>query len=250
MENKLSLSNEIVRLYERGELTLDANAEPVSDYELGLPEKPQLVAPNMLPKRGFGSKKKLAAMLHAITHIEYNAINIAWDAIYRFRNLPTEYYSDWLNVAAEETRHFSLLRGHLNSLGYDYGDFKAHDSLWNVVVKTADDPLVRMAIVPKIHEAHGLDVSPLMIAKFSEAGEQEISQTMQIIYNEEIRHVSIGNHWFEYLCKQRDLFPVDVFKRLFKEYTEPGAKVKLNKKARRQAGFTEEELQFLEQVYS
>jgi uncharacterized ferritin-like protein (DUF455 family) len=142
-----------------------------SEPDVGRPKKPKLVAPNALPKRGLGTMQGKFSLLHAITHIEFNAINLAWDAIYRFQNMPEEYYRDWLKVAKEETRHFMLLRKHLNEGNYDYGDFDAHDGLWAMAKNTAGDVLHRMAIIPRVLEARGLDVTPAMIDKFLNAGE-------------------------------------------------------------------------------
>lgn len=250
MEVKIRLSKEIVEGYEQGLLDISRLAEPVKAVEAGLPENLKLVPARQLSKRSFSTERGKAAMLHALSHIEFNAINIAWDAIYRFQDMPEAYYQDWIKVAGEETEHFILLRQHLIERGYDYGDFEAHDGLWRMVMKTAADPLVRMAIVPRVYEARGLDVTPDIISKFEAIGEKSICQTLNLIYEDEIGHVSIGNRWFRYLCKRRNLEPLNTFIELVEEYMDSVPRIKLNREARRLAGFSEAELASLEQKFT
>ncbi|MFT5132071.1 MAG: uncharacterized ferritin-like protein (DUF455 family), partial [Gammaproteobacteria bacterium] len=185
-------------------------------------------------------------LVHAIAHIEFNAINLAWDAIYHFQQMPEDYYVDWLRVAEDETRHFVLLRTHLNKHAYDYGDFDAHDSLWKMAGLTVDDVLHRMAVVPRVLEARGLDVTPAMINKFTSVNEFKIAETLKIIYREEIEHVRIGNKWFRHVCEQRGLDAENTFIKLIRQYHLDGIRGSINREARKEAGFSERELNFLQ----
>jgi uncharacterized ferritin-like protein (DUF455 family) len=212
----------------------------------GRPDKPPLVSPQNVPRRSVATREGHAALVHAITHIEFNAINLALDAAYRFRGLPRDYYSDWLQVAFEEAYHFKLLREHLRTLGYDYGAFSAHDGLWEMAVKTAHDPLHRMALVPRLLEARGLDASPAIITKLRNVGDARGAEILEIILRDEIGHVRIGNHWYEYFCAQRSLDPVEEFQKLLKEYGASNPRPPFHNEARRAAGFSELELRYLE----
>ncbi|WP_245804358.1 ferritin-like domain-containing protein [Andreprevotia lacus] len=228
-----------------------ADAEPVPYMRVtcpGRPERPQLVPPAELVQRKVSSKEGRAALLHAIAHIEFNAINLALDAVHRFRDMPADYVADWLQVAREEALHFSLLREHLRTLGYDYGDFPAHDGLWDMAVKTADDVLVRMALVPRILEARGLDATPPIRGKFAGAGDKRACEILDIILRDEIGHVQIGNRWFHWCCAQRGLEPVATFVQLLRDYDAPAFRGALNYPARLEAGFTDDELALIESL--
>jgi len=168
--------------------------------------------------------------------------------VYRFRDMPDAYYDDWLRVADEEAYHFQLMRGHLQSLGYDYGDFDAHNGLWEMAQKTAHDPLVRMALVPRVLEARGLDVTPGIMKKLADHGDQEAVRVLEIIFQDEIGHVEVGTRWFRYLCEQRDMEPDATFRGLFEQYmgNSAGKKGRLHRSAREAAGFSENELNYLE----
>lgn len=216
--------------------------------EPGRPNKPELVAPRDLPRRSLNTPQGYAALVHSLCHIEFNAINLALDAVYRFRNLPYAFYTDWLRVAAEEAYHFSLLSTHLNSLGYTYGDFNGHNSLWELAVATDYDPLVRMALVPRVQEAHGLDVTPGMIARFKQSGMDQIVSILEIILRDEIGHVKIGNHWFNYLCQLRQLEPLTVFHELLQSVYRGHLHGPFALDIRREAGFTDVELDYFRQV--
>jgi uncharacterized ferritin-like protein (DUF455 family) len=220
--------------------------EPV--FEPGRPDRPILVSPRGVERRHVGTLQGRAALIHAIAHIEFNAINLALDAAYRFRGLPREYYRDWITVATEEALHFTLLRDHLRALGYDYGSFSAHSGLWDMAVKTAHDPLVRMALVPRVLEARGLDVSPALIVKLRSVGDTRAADIMEIIQRDEIGHVRIGSRWYAYLCRQQELDPVETFRELIKHYGAPRLRQPLNVDARRQAGFRKSELALLERL--
>jgi len=211
----------------------------------GCPAKPLLLSHLDVPKRSPFTREGLAALLHAVTHIEFNAINLALDAIWRFAGMPPAYYLDWLKVADEEAQHFSLLRDHLQTLGFDYGDFPAHTGLWDMTEKTASDVLARMALVPRTLEARGLDATPPMQAKLRRVGTPEALRAVDIlnvILRDEIGHVAIGNHWYRALCSQRGLEPVATYAVLARQYGAPRSKGPLNLEARRQAGFDENEL--------
>ncbi len=211
----------------------------------GRPNKPELVSPLEVKKRSMRSEEGRAALIHALTHIEFNAINLALDAVWRFANMPAQYYIDWLKVAAEEAHHFTLLNEHLKTLGYEYGSFSGHNSLWEMVEKTKGDVLARMALVPRTMEARGLDASPPLRNKIAQAGDQQAAEILDIILHDEIGHVAIGNTWFNWLCQERKLDPISTFERLCVEYNAPKLRPPFNMDARKKAGFTEEELALL-----
>lgn len=211
----------------------------------GRPEKPELVPPKNVKKRAMHTVEGRAALIHALTHIEFNAINLALDAIWRFNNMPAQYYIDWLKVAAEEAYHFTLLNDHLKTIGYEYGDFTGHDSLWEMVAKTKVDVLARMALVPRTMEARGLDATPAIRNKIAQAGDQKAAEILDIILRDEVGHVAIGNNWFNWLCEQRGLDPIITFDALRMQYQAPQLRPPFNIEARREAGFSEEELNLL-----
>ncbi|MDI1270241.1 MAG: ferritin-like domain-containing protein [Polaromonas sp.] len=217
----------------------------------GCPARPELRSHLDVPKRSPFTPQGLAALLHAVTHIEFNAINLALDAAWRFDGMPPAYYLDWLRVAAEEAQHFSLLREHLQTLGYDYGDFPAHTGLWDMTEKTAGDVLARMALVPRTLEARGLDATPAMQAKLRRVGNPAALRAvaiLDIILRDEIGHVAIGNHWYRHLCSERGLDPVATYAELATAYGAPRLKGPFNLGARRAAGFDEAELALLDQA--
>ena len=215
----------------------------------GCPARPELRSHLDVPKRSPFTAQGLAALLHAVTHIEFNAINLALDAVWRFDGMPRAYYLDWLQVAAEEAQHFSLLRAHLQTLGHDYGDFPAHTGLWDMTAKTAGDVLARMALVPRTLEARGLDATPAMQAKLRRVGTAAALGAvaiLDIILRDEIGHVAIGNHWYRYLCDQRSLDPIATYAVLAAQYDAPRVRGPLNLDARRAAGFDDAELALLQ----
>ncbi len=212
----------------------------------GRPDKPKLVQLRDLPRRKINSLEGRASLLHAICHIEFNAINLAWDAVYRFRDMPVQYYLDWMKIAKEEAEHFSLLEVYLNELGFAYGDFAAHNGLWEMAVETDHDVLVRMALVPRVLEARGLDVTPGIMKKFESVGDVRANEILTIIQREEIGHVEIGSRWFRYCCEQRGVEHDKTFRDLLKQYLNSGIKKPVNYDARLKAGFTQQELDYLE----
>lgn len=248
IETKLHLTRQTAQAWRDGLLALQSRSKPEPVEEPGRPMKPELVAPVDVPKRRLNTKEGLAALIHSITHIEFNAINLAWDAVYRFRDLPPAFYHDWITVAVEEAYHFQLLRERLNELGSDYGDFPAHNGLWDIATRTAFDPLVRMALVPRVLEARGLDVTPGMIQRLRQAGDEETAAVLEIIWRDEIGHVAIGSHWFQYLCRQRGLDPEHTFHTLVGQYFSGQVLGPFHYEARQQAGFSVAELKALEQM--
>lgn len=205
-----------------------------------------MVSALVVDKRKLSTAVGRAALIHSLAHIEFNAINLALDAIYRFRDMPQEFYGDWLQVATEEANHFTLLRGYLRTHGYDYGDFTAHNGLWEMAVMTAHDPMVRMALVPRVLEARGLDVLPGIMHKLASCGAHEAVEILKVILQDEVGHVAIGNRWYGFLCKQRGLEPMATFRSLLHEYNAPRLRGPLHTSARLAAGFTEAEMKMLE----
>ncbi|BAU50088.1 hypothetical protein SVA_3552 [Sulfurifustis variabilis] len=248
-ETKLARVRELdARWPEKRPRVCDGVSAPEPIAVPGRPPRPRLVSPREVERRQVSTPEGRAALLHALAHIEFNAVNLALDAVYRFRGLPFEYYGDWVRVAAEEAHHFALLRERLRALGHDYGDFTAHDGLWEMAVKTAHDPLARMALVPRVLEARGLDASPTLIAKLRACGDARAVEIMAIIQRDEIGHVAVGSRWYRYLCGERGLDPVATFRRLLREYDGPRLRGPFDHVARRRAGFTEQELDLIEEL--
>ncbi len=245
---KLRLTKTIAAQWRDGNYTLISDSAPEVIGEAGRPQKPLLVTPAHVPRRGLGSDAGRAALIHAITHIEFNAINLAWDAVYRFRALPKQYYDDWVRVADEEAYHFELLSKRLQSLGYQYGDFPAHNGLWAMAQKTANDPMVRMALVPRVLEARGLDVTPGMMKRLKKMGDHETTKILGIILRDEIGHVEIGSRWFKYFCNERALDAEDTFRDLIQAYFIGELRGPLDYELRQQAGFSRSELKTLEKL--
>lgn len=236
----------LAKSWQQGRLVLDSGAALVASQATpGHPDKPALVSPLSVKRRAMGTPEGRAAMIHALVHIEFNAINLALDAIWRFADMPRAYYADWLQVADEEALHFSLLAGHLQTLGYVYGDFPGHSSLWEMADKTKQDVLARMALVPRTMEARGLDASPPLRAKLAQAGDRAAAAILDIILRDEIGHVAIGNRWYGYLCEQRALEPIATYAKLAAQYGAPVPRGPFNLAARRAAGFSELELDAL-----
>lgn len=212
----------------------------------GRPDRPELVNPGQLRKRGLGSVAGQQALVHAVAHIEFNAINLGLDAALRFAGMPDDFYRDWLSVAADEARHFRMLSDRLAELGAAYGDFPAHNGLWDMAEKTAHDVLVRMALVPRVLEARGLDVTPGMIKRLEQAGDERTVAVLRIILEEEERHVAIGSQWFRHLCQERNLDPDSTFHDLLTRYFGGQLRGPFNFPARQRAGFSPPELERLQ----
>ena len=220
----------------------DAQSKP------GVPAKPELLEPLNVDKRSPFTPAGQAALMHAICHIEFNAVNLALDAIWRFADMPEQYYLDWAQVAKEEAYHFTLLQNHLKSISYAYGDFPAHTGLWTMCEKTKDDIVARMALVPRTLEARGLDATPLIQAKLRKVKTPyaaEAIDILDIILRDEIGHVAIGNHWYRWLCKRDGLDPMHHYTTLHNRHAAPRLRAPFNLEARLKAGFTLQEIAFL-----
>ena len=233
----------------RGVVALDMSgpwgAEQALSEVPGIPgrlSRPELVPHTHIKLGALTTRQGHAALVHSIVHIEKNAIDLALDICWRFAGMPEAFYRDWLRVAREEAYHFSLLREHLLSLGFDYGDFPAHNGLWEMAERTRHDLLARVALVPRTLEARGLDASPAVKTKLVSIGDHRGGEILDIILRDEIGHVAVGNHWYGWLCEQRGLEPISTFESLRLTYKAPKLKGPFNLAARRAAGFKEEEL--------
>jgi uncharacterized ferritin-like protein (DUF455 family) len=206
------------------------------------PARPRLVAHTTLKPPPLNTPAGVAALVHAIAHIELNAIDLALDICWRFAGMPEAFYRDWLRIAQEEATHFTLLRGHLLTLGFDYGDFDAHNALWEMAERTKHDLLARIALVPRTLEARGLDASPAVKRKLVGAGDRAAGEILDVILRDEIGHVAAGNRWYRFLCEQRGLDPVATYAELAARHQAPRLRAPFNLEARRAAGFSEAEL--------
>lgn len=226
--------------------SLDLSAIYTSSFPIpGRNVRPVLVPPTDVPRRSLRTLEGRAALIHSLAHIEFNAINLALDIIWRFAGMPEAFYRDWLKVAQDEARHFSLLNQHLQTQDFSYGDFAAHDGLWLMAEKTADDLLARLALVPRTLEARGLDVNVPMRNKLQQAGDKAAAAILDLILRDEITHVAISNRWYDYLCSQRQLSPHEYYRQLLLQYQAPPVRGPFNLEARLAAGFAAEELQAL-----
>ena len=208
----------------------------------GRPARPRLVEHIRLKPPSMRTPAGIAALVHAIAHIELNAIDLALDICWRFPGMPQAFYRDWLRIAQEEARHFTLLRDHLLTLGFDYGDFDAHNALWEMAERTRHDLLARIALVPRTLEARGLDASPAVRAKLVGAGDHRAGAILDIILRDEIGHVLAGNRWYRFLCEQRGLDPIATYAELAVRHQAPKLRAPFNLEARRAAGFDDAEL--------
>ncbi len=240
---KLRLTHAAWAAVQVGELLPDAAApspEPIAAP--GRPAKPRLVSARQVPQRGLGSVEGRAALVHAVAHIEFNAINLAWDAVYRFRGMPDEFYRDWASCAHDEARHFALLSARLAELGHAYGDFDAHNGLWEMAEKTAHSDTARMALVPRVLEARGLDVTPGMIERLRHAGDERTIAALDVILREEVAHVAAGTRWYRWCCERDGIDPFETFFDLLRDYLGVSLRGPFNRPARLQAGFVDAEL--------
>lgn len=208
----------------------------------GRPERPLLLPPSQMKNRAVGTLEGRASLIHALAHIESNAIDLALDVLWRWGGMPERFYRDWARVAREEALHFQLLNAHLKDMGFAYGDFPAHNGLWEMAEKTQGDLLARLALVPRTLEARGLDASPAIRNKLISVGDRRGGEIIDIILRDEIGHVAVGNHWYRYLCSQRQLDPISTYAELATTYQAPKLKGPFNLPARRAAGFDEAEL--------
>jgi uncharacterized ferritin-like protein (DUF455 family) len=248
LDKKLLLSFNVAKKISNVHVSFDSYVIDADSLKPGQPKKPALITPKDVPKRNILTREGRAAMIHSFAHIEFNAINLAWDLICRFQNMPNDFYIDWAEVAAEETKHFKLLRDNLNDIGYDYGDFPAHDGLWTIAKRTEHDILLRLAVVPRIMEARGLDVTPNLIERFRQVKDNNTVSILELILEEEIGHVYLGTKWYRYMCEQQNQNPEEKFKKIVDEFI-PSAKIKkLNNEARIMAGFSQSEIDYLASI--
>jgi uncharacterized ferritin-like protein (DUF455 family) len=247
---KLALTGVVAAAIAAGELKPAAStvAAPAPIGIPGRPELPRLVAPRQLAARGLGSSEGRAALVHAVAHIEFNAINLAWDAVYRFRGMPAAYYEEWAQVAADEARHFTLLAERLAELGFAYGDFDAHDGLWDMAMRTADSCLARMALVPRVLEARGLDVTPGMIERLRGVRDDATAAILETILREEVAHVAAGSRWFAWCCAREGVDAQQTFQRLLETHMRGSLRGPFNIDARLRAGFSMAELARLDEL--
>ncbi len=230
-------SRRLAEIWGAGALDVGASVPPPRPAR---PERPQLRPPKEMPKRrAFGSPAGRIALLHALAHIELNAIDLAWDIVARFsrERLPRSFFDAWVGVAAEEAVHFELLVQRLADFGARYGELPAHDGLWESAAATADDLLARLAVVPLVLEARGLDVTPEMAATLERVGDPESAAVLRRIYRDEIDHVAAGVRWFDELCGARGLIPEETFRELVRHYFKGDLKPPFNREARAAAGF-------------
>ncbi len=243
---KFALTRKLAADYRAGNLHAHASDVPVQIIsEPGCPERPQLIEARNLAQRGLGTSEGRAALVHAIAHIEFNAINLAWDAVYRFRDMPQAFYADWVCVADDEARHFQMLNERLGELGHHYGDFDAHNGLWEMAVATADSCLRRMALVPRVLEARGLDVTPGMIQRLRNVGDNVTADILEVILREEVAHVAAGSRWFVWCCEKSAVEPEATFAELLEIHTRGSLRGPFNTEARLNAGFSIAELAHL-----
>jgi uncharacterized ferritin-like protein (DUF455 family) len=202
------------------------------------PEKPELLNPRDVPKRKPGSPQGRIALLHAVAHIELNAVDLHWDIIPRFADtdMPLGFYDDWVKSADEESKHFNLICDCLHELGSHYGALPAHAGMWRAAEDTVADIMGRLAVVPMVLEARGLDVTPGMIEIFEKAGATNAVASLQVIYAEEVSHVAYGSKWFHFLCGRHNLDPKEVFHTLVRKYFKGALKPPFNEERRAEAG--------------
>jgi len=247
IDEKFALTHQARHALDSGELSFISDQPVMSIAKVKFPDKPILLAPRDMPKRKLGTVEGVAAFFHAIAHVEFVAIYLAWDMLYRFRGMPVQFYQDWLRIADEEAQHFALIRTHLLALHVAYGDLPAHSGLWDHAKDTADDLLARLAMVPRCMEARGLDVTPAIIAKFRQLGDDSSVALLNRILTDEVGHVERGSYWFKYVCEQQGFEPESKYRQLIKQYYLGGKpKGPFNREMRIIAGFSNAELDWLE----
>ena len=244
---KLEQTHLAQQLAVNGQLAFQEGHLPKPICETVFPNKPILLMPRDMPRRRLDTEEGKAAFFHALAHIEFMAIYLAWDIVYRFRGLPEQFYRDWLRIADEEAMHFELIRSHLLGLGCDYGDLPAHKGLWTHAEDTADDILARLAVVPRCMEARGLDVTPAMIEKLKALGDQDGVAILTCIYEDEIGHVERGSYWFNFFAGQQRLDAEQVYKEKILACYQGKPKGPFNREVRIIAGFSHNEVDWLEE---
>lgn len=246
-QEKIALGQEIAAAWQAGQLAWREHPGAIVINQPGRPSRPTIVPPAKLAKRGFGSDKQLGAFFHALAHIELTAVNLSWDSICRYPDMPKAYYQDWIQTALEEGEHFSGLQQQMLILGYQYGDFPAHGELWDMAVKTGHNLMHRMAIVHRVLEARALDVVPFAVNKLAAIGKTDASRLLTRIANDEVGHVSAGTRWYRFLCERQQLDPDQTFFVLIQQYLSSWPRGPFNLSARKQSGFSENELAILQE---
>jgi len=247
IDEKLTLTHQAWQACITGELTLTSDRPVLPIERVTFPEKPELLAPRQMPRRKLTTPDGIAAFFHAIAHVEFVAIYLAWDILYRFRGMPEQFYQDWLRVADEEAQHFALIRTHLLTMQVDYGDLPAHSGLWDHAKDTADDLPGRLAMVPRCMEARGLDVTPALIEKFKMLGDAASVAILTRILTDEVGHVELGSYWFKFVCRQRGFEAEAKYRALIDQYYVGGKpKGPFNRELRKIAGFSDAEIDWLE----
>lgn len=239
-DTKVARTAEAVKAWRRGELNIGRAPAPDRPAR---PAKPELLPPRDMPRRSTGPKG-LIALVHALAHIELNAVDLAWDIIVRFASddLPRAFYDDWVGVADEEAEHYAALAARLIELGAAYGDLPAHDGLWGVAIRTADDLAARLALIPMTLEARGLDTTPETTKKLRQSGDEATSAILDVIYTDEIKHLGVGVRWFEFSCAARGTDPHTAYGDIVNARFPGGLRAPFNMPAREQAGMGEEYL--------
>lgn len=247
IDEKLALTHQAWQTYIAGELTFTSDRPVLPIDQVTFPERPELLAPRQMPRRKLTKAEGVAAFFHAIAHVEFVAIYLAWDILYRFRDMPKAFYQDWLRVADEEAQHFALIRTHLRAMQVDYGDLPAHSGLWDHAKDTADDLPGRLAMVPRCMEARGLDVTPALIEKFKLLGDDDSVAILTRILTDEVGHVELGSKWFKFVCRQRGFEAETKYRDLIDQYYIGGKpKGPFNRELRKIAGFSDAEIDWLE----
>ena len=240
LDVKTLLTQEVARRWSARSMSLRSPLDMQVPDRPGRPEKPDLIPPRQVPKRALTTEKGRVALLHAIAHIELNAVDLALDIVARFASepVPISFFDGWMRVAFEEAKHFRLVRDRLRQLGADYGDLPAHDGLWQAAHDTRNDLTARLAVVPLILEARGLDVTPALQAKLREAGDLESAAVLDVIYEDEKGHVAVGAKWFRFLCARQKKDPAAAFQALVRANFRGPLKAPFNDIARAEAGLT------------
>lgn len=240
LEVKTKLAQDTATRWFERRLSLRSPLDPPLADRPGRPAKPELVPPKAVEKRSLHTRNGRIALLHSIAHIELNAVDLALDIVARFATepVPNSFFDGWMTVAFEEAKHFRLVRERLNALGADYGDLPAHDGLWQAAHSTRNDLTARLAVVPLILEARGLDVTPSLQAKMRETGDMETAAILDVIYNDEKGHVAIGAKWFRFLCARERKDPALTFQQLVRANFRGSLKAPFNDIARAEAGLT------------
>ncbi|MEM7067690.1 MAG: ferritin-like domain-containing protein [Pseudomonadota bacterium] len=240
LDRKVELTRLTAGLWKSRKISLSAGKRISPPSRPGRPDKPELLPPAKVPKRSLSSLRGRKALVHAIAHIELNAIDLALDIVVRFadQKVPRSFFDGWMKVAEEEAKHFSLLRKRLEAFEMEYGDLPAHDGLWEAAGDTDHDINARLAIVPLVLEARGLDVTPPLIDKLRAVGDHETADIFEIIYEDEKGHVAVGAKWFRFQCNRSGLDPAETFRTLVREHFRGHLKPPFNDKARSSNGLT------------